>query len=131
MDRIDMQIEVNSIDCNKLYDNESESSATIKERIERARMIQSERYKTDSIKINSKLSGEMIKKYCEINLESQKLMKSAFSKLNLTIRGYYKILKIARTIADLDGEEKIQTKHVAEAIQYRRLDRKYECFKQK
>ena len=131
MDRIDMQIEVNSIDCNKLYGFKSESSKSIKERVERARMIQRKRYSNYPIKLNSKLNGEMIKKFCEIDLESRRLMKSAFDKLNLTIRGYYKILKIARTIADLDDKETIQTKHIAEAIQYRSLDRKYEYFKSK
>lgn len=130
MDRIDIQVGVNSIDCNKLYGSKSESSEKIKDRVEKARKIQNLRYKNYPIKLNSKLNVEMINRFCSINNESRKLMDIAFKKLNLTIRGYYKILRIARTIADVEGKEDIQTEHIAEAIQYRSLDRKYD-FKSK
>ena len=126
MDRIDLQVEMNSIDCQKLYESKSESSESIKKRVQAARDIQNFRYKNYVIKTNSKMNIDMIRKFCIVNRESQNLLAMAYKKLNLTIRGYYKILKIARTIADLEQREEIQTSHIAEAIQYRSLDRKYD-----
>ena len=126
MDRIDLQVEMNSIDCQKLYESKSESSESIKKRVQAARDIQNFRYKNYAIKTNSKMNIDMIRKFCIVNRESQNLLAMAYKKLNLTIRGYYKILKIARTIADLEQREEIQTSHIAEAIQYRSLDRKYD-----
>ena len=126
MDRIDLQVEINSIDCQKLYDSKSESSEIIRKRVQAARDIQSKRYNDYPIKLNSKMNIDMIRKFCIVNRESQKLLTMAYKKLNLTIRGYYKILKLARTIADLEQNEEIQTSHIAEAIQYRSLDRKYD-----
>ena len=126
MDRIDLQVEMNSIDCQKLYDSKSESSEIIRKRVQAARDIQSKRYIDYPIKLNSNMNIDMIRKFCIVDRESQKLLTMAYKNLNLTIRGYYKILKIARTIADLEQKEDIQTSHIAEAIQYRSLDRKYD-----
>ena len=84
-----------------------------------------ERYKKHKIYSNSELTPELIKKYCELDSKSQNLLDKAFSNLGLSARGYNKILKVARTIADLEGKEKIELSNVAEAIQYRSLDRKY------
>ena len=74
---------------------------------------------------NSELTPKMTEKYCELNNVSKKMLEIAFEKLGLSARAYYKILKVARTIADLENKEKIEEKHIAEAIQYRSLDKKY------
>ncbi len=102
-----------------------ESSEEIKKRIIKARGIQQERYKNLGIITNSELSSKYISKYCKINKESEQILKEAFERLGLSARAYNKILKVARTIADLEEIENIETKHIAEAIQYRSLDRKY------
>jgi magnesium chelatase family protein len=126
LNRIDMQLEVRPVRYDDLKNNSSEeSSAEIKKRIVMARNIQKERYCNIGIMTNSELSGKYILKYCKINNESETLLKNAFETLGLSARAYNKILKVARTIADLDGDEDIHTKHIAEAIQYRNLDRKY------
>jgi magnesium chelatase family protein len=87
--------------------------------------VQIERYKNDGIFCNSQLSSKLIDKYCKINSRQRKMMRNAFVSLNLSARAYIRILKVARTIADLDKSENIQDHHLAEAIQYRRLDRQY------
>lgn len=126
LNRIDIQVEVSPVKYEDLKNtNEEESSAEIKKRIINARNIQKERYKEIGIITNSELSGRYISKYCKTNSESESLLKSAFETLGLSARAYNKILKVARTIADLEGCENIKTIHVAEAIQYRNLDRKY------
>ena len=126
LDRIDIHIEVQSVPFDKLSsDRPEESSKTIKERVDKARKIQNERYKEDKILSNSELTPELIKKYCKLNDECLKLLKQAFDKLELSTRAHDKIIKLARTIADLDGSQDILPKHIAEAIQYRNLDRKY------
>ncbi|MGD9569733.1 MAG: YifB family Mg chelatase-like AAA ATPase [Sedimentibacter sp.] len=126
LNRIDIQIEVSPVKYDDLKnEKEEESSSEIKKRIIKARSIQQERYKELGIITNSELSGKYISKYCKINKESEQLLKDAFERLGLSARAYNKILKVARTIADLKECENIETKHVAEAIQYRSLDRKY------
>ena len=102
-----------------------ENSARIKERVNRARKIQLKRYESLGIYSNSGLTPKLIEKYCKIDERGQKILDSAFKKLGLSARAYGRILKVARTIADLDGKENIDYKHLAEAIQYRSLDRKY------
>lgn len=84
-----------------------------------------ERYKNLEIVSNSELTPKLIEKYCFLNDESKSLLKNAFNNLKLSARAYSRILKVARTIADIENEKNIQTKHIAEAIQYRSLDRKY------
>lgn len=126
IDRIDLQVEVDSISYSDLRSNvKVESSSDIKKRVEKAREIQRERYKGTGIYTNSQMTNAMIKKYCVIDAESDKLLESAFDKLSLSARASTRILKVARTIADLAGEENIKIEHIAEAIQYRSLDRKY------
>jgi len=126
LNRIDIQLEVSPVKYNDLNDKRmEETSNEIKKRIIQARKIQEDRYSNIGIITNSELSGKSITKYCKINKESELLLKNAFETLGLSARAYNKILKVARTIADLAQSENIETKHLAEAIQYRSLDRKY------
>lgn len=126
LDRIDIQVEVSSTSyCNLSSDQLEESSKTIRERVNRARNIQKERYRDYSIYSNSQLTPNLIKKFCILNAESKSILEFAFIKLGLSARAYGRILKVARTIADLDESVNIETKHLLEAIQYRSLDKKY------
>jgi len=126
LDRIDIHIEVPQVKYEKLeHIAQAETSEQIKKRVNIARQIQNERYQTYGIFSNSELTPNLIEQYCHLNDESKKIMKKAFDKLGLSVRAYNKILKVARTIADLDSSETILTEHIAEAIQYRTLDRKY------
>lgn len=126
LDRIDIHIEVTPIKYEKLNNTEkTESSEDIRKRVNNARQKQIERYKEYNIFSNSELMPSMTEKFCELNSLSKKLLKNAFQKLNISTRAYGKILKVARTIADLDNSEYILENHIAEAIQYRTLDRKY------
>lgn len=126
LDRIDIHIEVKPVKYSKLNAKERiETSNEIKFRVNKARKIQIERYKNEKIFSNSELTSNMLEKYCELDEGSRKLLEIAFEKLKLSARAYSKILKIARTIADLEEKEKIEQKHIAEAIQYRTLDKKY------
>lgn len=126
LDRIDIHIEVQEVKYDKLNSNiQSESSDKIKERVNKARKIQLERYKEYNIYSNSELTPKLIEKYCKLENKDKEILKNAFEKLGLSARAYSRILKVARTIADLDEKENIETKHLAEAIQYRNLDKKY------
>lgn len=126
LDRIDIQVEVAAVDYDALSSlKKGESSAEIKKRVNKTRQIQLERYKDLNIYSNSQLSPGLIQKYCRLGDKENELLKSAFDKLGLSPRAHSRILKVARTIADLAGEENIKTEHIAEAIQYRSLDRKY------
>ena len=126
LDRIDIQIEVSPVKYQKLNDNESiETSEQIKKRVKRVRKIQIERYKNDGIYTNSELTPKLIEKYCILDEKSKKILQSAFDKLGLSARAYGRILKVARTIADLENKQNIEVNHIAEAIQYRNLDKKY------
>lgn len=126
LDRIDIHIEVNSIKYNKLNSNEKvETSEDIRERVNKARKKQNERYKDYNIFSNSELTPDMIEKFCKLDCKSKRLLQNAFEKLGLSVRAYGRILKVARTIADLEDSDNILEKHLVEAIQYRNLDRKY------
>ena len=126
LDRIDLQIEVDAVSYEDFRSTiPDEDSATIKARVEKARAIQRERYKGTKTKTNDEMTNAQLKKYCALDAEGEKLLKNAFTRLNLTARATSRVLKVARTIADLEGDEKILAKHVAEAVQYRSLDRKY------
>ena len=126
LDRIDIQIEVTPVKFKDLEeDNHSESSEKIKIRVNNARKIQFERYKEFAIFSNSELTPGLSEKYCRLDEKSKSILKSAFDKLGLSARAYDRILKVARTIADLDNTENILPNHLAEAIQYRSLDKKY------
>ncbi|MCQ4794926.1 ATP-binding protein [Anaerofustis stercorihominis] len=121
LDRIDIQVKVPRQDYEKLRINskKSESSKEIRKRVNKAREIQLERYKGTKVLFNSMLTPAMIEKWCKIGEEEERLMKMAFDNLNLSARGYHRILKLARTIADLDGCENISSSHISEALQYR------------
>lgn len=126
LDRIDIHIEVESVKYQKLdSDAPVESSSEIRKRVNNARLIQLNRYKEYSIFANSQLTPELSYKYCKLNSTCKKILESAFERLGLSARAYSRVLKVARTIADLDNSEDIQVSHLSEAIQYRNLDRKY------
>ena len=126
LDRIDIHIEVTPVKYKKLQDDVVvENSEAIKKRVNEARKLQMERYKEYNLYSNSELTPKLIEKYCVLDNASHKILQNAFEKLGLSARAYGRILKVARTIADLDCKENIEAKHIAEAIQYRSLDRKY------
>ena len=126
LDRIDIQIEVTPVKYQKIASEEKiESSEVIKQRVDSARKIQLDRYKQYGIFSNSELTPSLSNIYCKLDLKSKEIVQNAFERLGLSARGYERILKVARTIADLDEKENIEAKHIAEAIQYRSLDRKY------
>ncbi len=126
LDRIDIQIEVTPVKYKKLEnDKAEETSEQIKQRVNKARQIQRDRYKEEKIYSNSNLTPNLIEKYCKLNKESKSILEIAFNKLGLSARAYGRILKVARTIADLEGSEQIQKAHITEAIGYRNLDKKY------
>lgn len=125
MDRIDIYIETPDVTYNDLNSTQlCETSAEIKKRVTEARNIQLERYKNEGIFFNSQLSPKQTVKYCRLTKDSDDFVKTAFENLNLSARAYHKILKISRTIADMDGSDKIELKHAAEAMQYRGYDNK-------
>ena len=126
LDRIDIQVEVTPVKYQKLESNiKGETSEQIQRRVNNARTIQLERYKSNNIFSNSELTPKLIEKYCKLDEKSKKILQNAFQKLGLSARAHDRILKVARTIADLDASKDIQTNHLLEAIQYRSLDRKY------
>lgn len=126
LDRIDICIETPRIPYDELRaDKRPEDSKTIRERVCRAREIQEERYKGTSILTNAMLTVKELEIYCRLGEKEELLMKKAFTNLSLTARTYHKILRVARTIADLDGEEIISAEHIKEAIGYRTMDKKY------
>lgn len=126
MDRIDLHIEVDNVTYDDLASAEmSEASSSVKIRVNNARAIQLARFKSSSVFCNAKMTNPMVKDYCELDNKSETLLKTAFDKLGLSARAYNRILKVSRTIADLDNQEKINYKHIAEAIGYRSLDRSY------
>jgi magnesium chelatase family protein len=130
LDRIDIHIEAppveyDDITLNSANRQSSEPSAAIKERVVKAREIQSERYKGMATTTNSQLTSRMIPKFCPMDGEAEDMLRLAFGGLDMSARGYHRIIKVARTIADLDGEQVISVKHVAEAVSYRNLDRRF------
>lgn len=129
MDRIDLQVQVPTIkyaDMEK--ENVEECSDIIRRRVNKTRRIQLERYKDQSVFCNAHLSGSMVKNFCKVDHEGRNLMRAAFEKLGLSARAHDRILKVARTIADMDECEMIGFKHIAEAIEYRSLDRVFKAF---
>jgi len=120
IDRIDLHIEVPRIKFEKLsVNNLAEPSKSIRERVEKARKIQEERFRNKNIVSNSEMSSQDVKEFCKIGEETLNILKTAISQFHLSARSYYKILKLARTIADLENKEEIASAHVAEALQYR------------
>ena len=126
LDRIDIQVEVTPVKYQKLEDSEKlETSEEIKKRVNKARKLQVERYHEYGIFSNSELTPKLLDVFCKLDDKAKDIIKNAFDRLGLSARGYDRILKVARTIADLDGADSIEPRHIAEAIQYRSLDRKY------
>ena len=126
LDRIDIQIEVDAVPVREINkDHAAESSAEVAVRVAAARKIQQERYAKEPFHCNAQLGSSAIRKYCSMSGEASALLSSAVEAMHMSMRGYNRILKTARTIADLDNAEEINSTHVAEAIQYRELDRKY------
>lgn len=120
LDRIDLHIEVPRVKFEKLAEAKvAESSGEIKKRVEAARALERKRYRGLKIMVNAELPSKLIKDFCQIDEATQEFLKNAVNQMRLSARAYYRLLKIARTIADLSGEEKISLPHVAEALQYR------------
>ena len=120
LDRIDICMEVSGISYEELTKREqNESSSKIRKRVEAARRMQQERYRELSVRFNAYLDGKLVERYCPLGEKEQRLLKNAFGKLNLSARAYYKIIKTARTIADLEQEERIREQHLLEALRYR------------
>jgi magnesium chelatase family protein len=125
LDRIDIHVEVPAVPFRDLLvEREREDSTTIRKRVSRARLLQQERYKNDGIYCNARLRPRQLKKYCALDEDGRKLIELAMNKLGLSARAYNRILKVARTIADLEAKERIEPAHLSEAIQYRTLDRR-------
>ena len=125
LDRIDIHIEVTPVPFEKLSDeNKAESSIEIRKRVTAAREIQAERFKEfENIHYNAQMNSKQIRKFCALDDASKNLLKTAMERLNLSARAYDRILKVSRTIADLEGSNKVLGNHISEAIQYRSLDR--------
>ena len=126
LDRIDLHVEVPPVDYTALSSNSNEeTSATIKERVNKARKIQQERYKGTGITCNADLTPALLKKFCKLTADAEKYLELSFERLGMSARAYDRILKVARTIADLDASDIIQKQHIFSAISFRSLDRKY------
>ncbi|SJZ63766.1 YifB family Mg chelatase-like AAA ATPase [Selenihalanaerobacter shriftii] len=126
LDRIDIHIEVPRLEAEVISSSpDGESSAQIRARVNKARQIQYKRFKDEEINCNSEMNGRLLEEYCELTIEGKELLKTAIKRLNLSARAYDRILKLSRTIADLAGANKIQEEYIAEAVQYRDLDRKF------
>jgi len=125
LDRIDLHVEVTPVDFEKLSEKRlAEKSSNIRERVVKAREIQEERYKeNEGMHSNAMMGSKQLREICRIDEAGQQLLKNAMEKLGLSARAYDRILKVSRTIADLDASVEIKTDHLAEAIQYRSLDR--------
>lgn len=126
LDRMDLEVEMGAVQYEDIASKaKEESSADIKARVDSARALQLERYRGQDVYCNAQLDTRLTKRYCVLDDEGESLMKHAFTQMGLSARAYGRILKVARTIADLEGSEGIQVQHIAEAVQYRSLDRKY------
>jgi magnesium chelatase family protein len=125
LDRIDIHIEVTPVPFEKLSDDrKSESSIDIRKRVTAAREIQTSRFELmEKVHYNAQMSSKQIREFCALDEVSKQLLKTAMERLNLSARAYDRILKVARTIADLEAAETVVSSHIAEAIQYRSLDR--------
>jgi len=123
IDRIDLHVEVPAVETEKLVSlskkEKTFSSKTVRKKVQKARERQRHRFKKTTLKTNSEMSSADVKKFCKLSPESQNLLRQAASRMDLSARGYYKVIKIARTIADLAGEKEINPAFLAEALQYR------------
>ena len=122
LDRIDIFTAVNFLPYNKIVsEKNSEKSNVIKKRVEQARDIQDKRFSSEEIHCNAEMSQKLIKKYCRLDKKAGKIMELMYNKFTLSTRAYSRIIKVARTIADLDASENILDKHIIEAMQYRKF----------
>ena len=120
LDRVDMYVETSSLEYEKLRERpDAESSATVRARVNKAREVQHRRYKGSNLRCNAHIGSKQIEAVCELSSDCEKLMRTAYKTLSMTARSYDRILRVARTIADLDNSERITPTHLAEAIQYR------------
>ncbi|MBR3300014.1 MAG: ATP-binding protein, partial [Clostridia bacterium] len=126
LDRIDLHIEVPPVDFSSINsDSREETSAEIRKRVNAARKLQIERYKGTGITCNARLTPKMLREFCVLTEEASKYLNRCFDELGMSARAYDRILKVSRTIADLDKSEMIEKRHVLSAIRFRTLDRKY------
>ena len=126
LERIDLCADVPPVNFSQISEEKpGESSALIRKRVEKARKIQQKRYQNEKICFNGELSGKQIRKYCVLTENAFQVAKNAFELMELSARSYHRILKVSRTIADMEGEELIHTRHVAEALTYKAFDKKY------
>jgi magnesium chelatase family protein len=124
LDRIDIHLEVPAVDMQRLRSSaDGESSARIRERVLRAREIQRRRFKNKPDMVNARMGPRMVRQHCQLDVTCEAILKAAVQELGLSARAHDKILRVARTIADLEGTEAIRSEHVADAVQYRHLDR--------
>jgi magnesium chelatase family protein len=126
LDRIDMCVEAHRVKYDELTtEPPQDSSLVIRGRVTAARAIQEERYRGSGFRFNADLNAEAVQRYCTLDADGEKMMRRVYEKMHLTARSYNRVLKTARTIADLSGEAVISAVHLAEAISYRAVDRKY------
>lgn len=126
LDRFDLHIEVAPVEFEHISSKEKEeSSAIIRERVQKARELQQERYKGTSITCNARITSDILHEICPLSDDATILLKNVFERMGLSARAYDRILKVSRTIADMDNSEIIEKQHIAQAVQYRSLDRKY------
>ena len=126
LDRLDIHVEVPPVDYKKMSSvGVSESSQTVRERVAKARKLQQDRYRSHRVTCNANITPAMLQKYCVLTPAANKMLEMVYDKLGFSGRSYDRLLKVSRTIADLAGAEDIDVDHIAEAIQYRNLDRKY------
>ena len=123
MDRIDIHVDVPSVETQKLVEKDEkgnrETSHEIQKRVQKARDIQIKRFEGSKVKSNSEMSTKAVKEFCNLSNDCRTMMLSATSSMSLSARSYFKVIKIARTIADLEGAKEISVTHLAEALQYR------------
>lgn len=126
LDRIDLCTDVPPVSFSQLNGRGTgETSAEIRKRVERVHRIQQHRYRKENFRFNGELKGGRIEQFCKMDENGQRLMERAFEKIALSARSYHRVLKVARTIADMDGEDTIQSRHIGEALTYRVMDKKY------
>ncbi len=126
LDRIDIQMEVDAVPVSEIQQSgDAEPSSSVAERVREARTVQMNRYRGTGLHSNAQLKNQEIRRYCRMTSEAEQLLRAAVESMHMSMRAHQRILKVARTIADLDHQETIQAQHLAEAVQYRELDQKY------